>query len=71
MSLNPSTGVRDADFYVATYDVSVPDWPGEIQFYREMAAVAKSKGGGVLEVGCGTGRVAIRSPGSRVAGLVL
>lgn len=42
------------------YDASVPDWPGEIDFYRELAAEAKSNGGAVLEVACGTGRVAIR-----------
>ena len=42
------------------YDASVPDWPGEIDFYQELAAEAASKGGAVLEVACGTGRVAIR-----------
>ena len=60
MSMNPSTGERAADFYAETYDLAVSDWPGEIMFYREMAAQARSKGGGVLEIGCGTGRVAIR-----------
>jgi SAM-dependent methyltransferase len=39
------------------YDLSVPDWPGEIDFYRSMALQAS---GPVLEVGCGTGRVAVR-----------
>jgi len=47
-------------FYAQTYDASVPDWPGEIDFYRELAAEAKSNGGAVLEVACGTGRVAMR-----------
>jgi len=42
------------------YDASVPDWPGEIDFYRELAAEAQSNGGAVLEVACGTGRVAVR-----------
>ena len=59
MSLNPSTDERSADFYVETYDLAVSDWPGEITFYCEMAAEARSKGGGVLEIGCGTGRVAM------------
>jgi hypothetical protein len=60
MSMNPSTGERAADFYVETYDLAGPDWPGEIAFYREIAEEARSKGGGVLEIGCGTGRVARR-----------
>jgi SAM-dependent methyltransferase len=42
------------------YDTSVPDWPGEIDFYRELAAEARSSGAAVLEVACGTGHVAIR-----------
>ena len=55
-----SSGDRDAEFYVETYDDSVPDWPCEISFYRQMAAQAKAAGGSVLEIACGTGRVAIR-----------
>lgn len=51
---------RSADFYARTYDLVVPDWPGEIQFYRELAAEARLRGGAVLEIGCGTGRVAVR-----------
>lgn len=58
--MNQSAGERSAQFYAQTYDVSVPDWPGEIDFYREMAAEVKSNGGAVLEIACGTGRVAIR-----------
>jgi len=42
-----------------TYDESVPDWPGEIDFYRELAAKLKSIGGNVLEVACGTAHMAI------------
>jgi len=45
---------------VRFYDVAVPDWPGEIDFYRGMALEVKTQGGSVLEVGCGTGRVALR-----------
>jgi SAM-dependent methyltransferase len=51
---------RAREFYAQTYDVSVADWPGEIDFYQELAAEAHSHGRGVLEVACGTGRVAIR-----------
>jgi SAM-dependent methyltransferase len=40
------------------YDVSVPDWPGEVDFYLGLAADAGAAG--ILEVGCGTGRVAHR-----------
>jgi len=42
------------------YDASVPDWPGEIDFYRQLAAEARSNGQAVLEIACGTGRVALR-----------
>ena len=45
---------------VQFYDVDVPDWPGEIDFYRAMAIEVKNQGGAILEVGCGTGRVALR-----------
>jgi ubiquinone/menaquinone biosynthesis C-methylase UbiE len=55
-------------FYAETYDVSVPDWPGEIDFYRELAASAARAGGSVLELACGTGRVTIRlaTQGARI-----
>jgi SAM-dependent methyltransferase len=42
------------------YDATVPDWDGEIDFYRTFALQASSTGQSVLEVGCGTGRVTIR-----------
>jgi SAM-dependent methyltransferase len=45
---------------VQLYDVAVPDWPGEIDFYRDMAMKVKERGGSVLEVGCGTGRVTLQ-----------
>lgn len=72
--MGQSASEQKADeFYARTYDDSVPDWPGEIDFYREMAARAKSKGGAVLEIACGTGRVAIRlaQDGVNVLGLDL
>lgn len=42
------------------YDISVPDWNGEIDFYRELAREAKARGQSILEVACGTGRVSLR-----------
>ena len=62
-----------AQFYAQTYGASVPDWPGEIEFYRSLAADATSKGQAVMEVACGTGRVAIplARAGARVTALDL
>jgi ubiquinone/menaquinone biosynthesis C-methylase UbiE len=54
------SSARVRAFYAETYDTVVSDWPGEIEFYRELAAEARSKGQAVLEIACGTGRVAIR-----------
>jgi ubiquinone/menaquinone biosynthesis C-methylase UbiE len=64
---------RAREFYAQTYDVVVPDWPGEIDFYRDLAAEAQANGQAVLEVACGTGRVAIRlaQEGVEVVGLDL
>lgn len=44
------------------YDISVPDWDGEIDFYRELAheARARKHAKRVIEVACGTGRVTLR-----------
>ena len=52
------------------YDITVPDWEGEIDFYRELAREASSKGQSILEVGCGTGRVTLRiaQEGAKVVG---
>jgi len=71
--MSPSADPRIAEFYAQTYDESVPDWPGEVDFYREMAAAVKSHAGAVLEIACGTGRIAIRlaQDGVRVGGLDL
>lgn len=68
-----SETMGERDFYAETYDVSVPDWPGEIAFYWELAAIAASRGGKVLELACGTGRVALRlvDVGVSVVGLDL
>lgn len=58
-------------FYAQTYDVSVSDWTGEIDFYLEYAAQATSQGMPVLELACGTGRVALKiaRAGHQVVGL--
>ena len=72
--MEQSAAEQNADeFYAETYDDSVPDWPGEIDFYRALAGKVKSAGGTVLEIACGTGRVAIRlaRDGVKVAGLDL
>jgi SAM-dependent methyltransferase len=58
--LNQSPANRTAEFYAQTYDAWVPDWPGELDFYRELAAGAMQNGGAVLEIACGTGRIAAR-----------
>jgi SAM-dependent methyltransferase len=47
---------QEVDFY----DAAVQDWPGEIDFYRALAVNVKQRGGSILEVGCGTGRVALQ-----------
>jgi SAM-dependent methyltransferase len=58
--MNRSPDNRTAEFYAQTYDAWVPDWPGELDFYRELAAGALRGGGAVLEIACGTGRIAAR-----------
>ena len=71
--MSPSSDQRVAEFYAQTYDESVPDWPGEIEFYRGLASEVRNKGQGLLEIACGTGRVAIRlaQEGTRTVGLDL
>jgi SAM-dependent methyltransferase len=56
----PSSDPRAAEFYAQTYDESVPDWPGEIDFYQSLASEAKARREALLELACGTGRVTIR-----------
>jgi SAM-dependent methyltransferase len=46
------------ELYAQLYDTAVPDWPGEIVFYSQLAQSTKAISEGVLEVACGTGRVA-------------
>lgn len=58
-------------FYALTYDLSVCDWPGELDFYQRLAQPVMERGGQVLELACGTGRVALRlaQHGVKVTGL--
>jgi ubiquinone/menaquinone biosynthesis C-methylase UbiE len=67
--VNQPIGQRVAELY----DAYVPDWPGEIEFYRKLAAEVRSNGGALLEIACGTGRVAVRlaQDGVRVVGIDL
>lgn len=69
--MTPAGDERAALFYAETYDDSMSDWPGEIDFYREIAAEARQIATPILELGCGTGRIAIRiaRDGGPVVGL--
>lgn len=71
--MSPSSNPRVAEFYAQTYDESVPDWPGEMDFYHALAAEVRGRGEPLLEVACGTGRVALRlaQAGTAVVGLDL
>jgi SAM-dependent methyltransferase len=71
--VSQSNADQSEEFYVQTYDTVVSDWPGEIDFYRALTAPVHARGQAVLEVACGTGRVAIRlaKHGGEAFGLVL
>lgn len=58
---------------VEFYDIAVPDWPGEIDFYRTLAFEIMERRGTILELGCGTGRVTLQlaKMGIHVTGLDL
>jgi ubiquinone/menaquinone biosynthesis C-methylase UbiE len=55
------------------YDIAVPDWEGEIDFYLDYAQKAKERGQSVLEIACGTGRITLRlaRAGINIVGLDL
>jgi SAM-dependent methyltransferase len=59
------------ELYASLYDLRVPDWPGEVDFYRGLLSAPLAKAHGVLEVACGTGRIArqLASEGLQVTGL--
>ena len=62
------------DLYAQLYDLWVFDWPGEVDFYKELIALSPEiKTKGVLEIGCGTGRIALRiaQNGINITGLDL
>lgn len=42
------------------YDLTVTDCDRELNFYRELSRLGDARGQAILEVACGTGRVAIR-----------
>ncbi|MBN1285404.1 MAG: class I SAM-dependent methyltransferase [Anaerolineae bacterium] len=67
--MNPDFRRLDAQLY----DRYVPDWPGEIDFYRELATQAQMRDEAVFEVACGTGRIAVRlaQEGVKIIGLDL
>jgi SAM-dependent methyltransferase len=58
--MDASAEGRARQFYAKTYDAVVSDWPGEIDFYRSLGEEYSRKGRPLLEIACGTGRVAIR-----------
>ena len=53
--VNPRFSSMDA----LMYDQGMSDWPGEIDIYQELAANVKKNGKAVLDIACGTGRVAL------------
>jgi SAM-dependent methyltransferase len=65
--------LSEEQYFAQTYDAFVHDWDGEIDFYRQLAEPVRDRGGSLLEIGCGTGRVAIRlaQMGVRVVGMDL
>lgn len=67
------TNQRFSDAEALIYDQGMDDWPGEIDFYKKFANVAKEKGQSVLDIACGTGRVTLRlaQTGAHVVGLDL
>jgi len=59
------------ELYAQLYDVRVPDWDGEVDFYRQLIGDSPLKTHGVLEVACGTGRITMRlaKDGVEITGL--
>ena len=61
----------EKELYAQLYDVRVPDWDGEINFYKELIGCSPLKAQGVLEIACGTGRIALQlaKDGIEITGL--
>lgn len=60
--LNEKTAI-DPALVAWMYDQTIQDWPGEWDFYLSFAKEFLGEGGNILEVGCGTGRIALRLAG--------
>lgn len=50
----------DPDLLAWIYDQQIEDWPGEVTFYLEHANESSGTNRRILEIGCGTGRIAVR-----------
>ena len=68
-----TTKATTQELYAQLYDVAVSDWPGEIDFYRELLRMINSEHVNMLEIACGTGRVSrqLVSTGAKITGLDL
>lgn len=55
-----NTSAFDPELLARLYDQTMKDWPGEWDFYLDMAGEINGNNRRILEVGCGTGRIAIR-----------
>jgi SAM-dependent methyltransferase len=66
----PNT-ITAKELYAQLYDIRVPDWDGEVDFYRELLGHAPLRKHGVLEVACGTGRMTLQlaKDGIKITGL--
>lgn len=69
---SPSARLTVEQLTAKLYHHSLPEWTGEYAFYRELAQDTKSLGP-VLEVACGTGRIAmdLAQQGAQVTGFDL
>ena len=55
-----TTKITAQELYAQLYDVAVSDWPGEIDFYRDLLQAINSVHVDMLEIACGTGRVSLQ-----------
>jgi ubiquinone/menaquinone biosynthesis C-methylase UbiE len=72
--MQPTPKPSPDELYAQLYDVSGVGWPGEMEYYLALASEAKANGHAVLEVACGTGRIAIalaQQTGCQVSGVDL
>jgi len=63
--------ITPQELYAHLYDVSVSDWPGEIDFYHDLLQTIHPDRVTMLEIACGTGRVSFQlaSAGVEITGL--